>query len=214
MPTTKTASPRKATARKTAGRKAPVRKTAKRKPLSKEAKAKLAKNLVKARAARAAKRVASGAPPPKPKRQPGAPRAPRDDATREAQAARTARTKLVKTYLESLQTETGEPVWMSAMLNGPGLPGGRSNDPDKIEEAANVVESQIPTTVDPLKRLKLIKKLREWRALVERLREEGDGPEAEFIRVGKEWCAENGYTYAIMRDIGVPAAVLKEAEIE
>lgn len=203
----------------TAAKKAPAKKaTAKRRPLSPEARAKLAQNLVKARAARAAKAKANPRPPVT-KRGGGRRAGPLSPETAASQRERTERTKVVKTYLATLIGADGSVTEapMTTVLTGiPGIKAGKSNDPDRIEAAADVIESQIPATLDPLKRLKQIRRMRTLRELVVRLRDtNGNGdPTHGFIGVGKEWCEERGYTYFDMRDFGVPAAILKEAGIE
>jgi hypothetical protein len=77
------------------------------------------------------------------------------------------------------------------------------------------LQQQIDTEGDPVKRLELIQRRLD---LEDRLASEQDQPdletlEAEFVAVAANYASRKDITYTAFRELGVPAAALKQAGI-
>lgn len=93
---------------------------------------------------------------------------------------------------------------------------GRRLSRDEVERRLVAVREQIAAEADPVKRLDLIQKRLD---LEERLAEQaGDVDltklEAEFVSSAKGYAERKGISYSAFREAGVPAAVLKAADIK
>lgn len=91
---------------------------------------------------------------------------------------------------------------------------GRKRTPDSINARLATIETQLEDA-DPLKRLQLIQ---ERLDLGNELDAMNDGPELkaledEFVSVARSYAARKGITYTAFRELGVPAATLKRADI-
>jgi hypothetical protein len=111
-------------------------------------------------------------------------------------------------YLEELeQGRNGT----SAITLGPGW---RTSDPDEIEARANELVVEMAQEPSVIKRLKMTQRARDLLDHADRLRGEPDeDARAFFIEHAAAWAEANGISYGAFRDMGVPAAVLKEAGI-
>jgi len=93
----------------------------------------------------------------------------------------------------------------------------RGPKPDKksLTKRLNDLEGQIGSEDDPAKRLELVQKRID---LEERLADIDNKPaaeqlEKEFVKVAAEYGERKGISYSAWREIGVPASVLKQAEV-
>ncbi|MET0428101.1 MAG: hypothetical protein ABW026_06340 [Microvirga sp.] len=91
---------------------------------------------------------------------------------------------------------------------------GRKRTADTIKKRLEVVESLL-VEASPIDELRLIQ---ERRDLTEELSTVGTGVdlgalEAEFVQIAASYGARQGISYSSWREIGVPAAVLKQAGI-
>ena len=94
----------------------------------------------------------------------------------------------------------------------------RGPKPDKksLTKRLNDLEGQIGSEDDPAKRLELVQKRID---LEERLADIDNKPaaeqlEKEFVKVAAEYGERKGISYSAWREIGVPASVLKQAEVK
>ena len=108
--------------------------------------------------------------------------------------------KAVKDYLQALD------------LNRPKR--GRKRTPESIQKRLDVVNESIPTA-DPVARLSLIQERNDLEVELDQLTVETDITDLEkaFTKVAKSYSERKGISYPAWREIGVPAAVLKEAGI-
>lgn len=93
---------------------------------------------------------------------------------------------------------------------------GRRVSKDELERRMVTVREQIAAESDPVKRLDLIQKRLD---LEERFAEQGRDLdlaqlEAEFVSSAKGYAERKGISYSAFREAGVPAAVLKAADIK
>ena len=91
---------------------------------------------------------------------------------------------------------------------------GRKRTPDSIKKRLSAIDEQLESA-DPLGELRLIQ---ERRDLVVELETMGDAVdlgtiEDAFVKVAASYSARQGISYAAWREVGVPAAVLKRANI-
>jgi hypothetical protein len=91
---------------------------------------------------------------------------------------------------------------------------GRKRTPDSIRKRLERIESEI-SDADPLKRLQLIQ---ERLDLQDELAASGTTVdlselEADFVKAAKGYAERKSISYAAWRELGVPAATLKEAGI-
>lgn len=119
---------------------------------------------------------------------------------KDALAIGRAEGRTVRAYLEALEA------------NRPKR--GRKRTKESIAARLEVLEVEM-ASADPLKRLQLAQ---EELDLTEELARMDEGVdlgdlEAEFVKVAKSYASRKGISYAAFRQIGVPAATLKEAEI-
>ena len=115
---------------------------------------------------------------------------------KQALAEGRAQGKAVREYLKALQSERRSP--------------GRK--PTKTPEQ---LQAEIDAEPDPAKRLDLIQKRLD---VEERLAADAEAPdidalEREFIKVAKPYAERKGISYTAFRELGVSAAVLKQAGI-
>jgi hypothetical protein len=117
-----------------------------------------------------------------------------------ALAAGRAESRAVKDYLEALEA------------NRPRR--GRKRTPESIQKRLDVIAETIPTA-SPISRLSLIQERNDLEAEFEHLGDEVDisGLEKAFTKVARSYSERKGIRYSAWREIGVPAAVLKEAGI-
>ena len=90
-----------------------------------------------------------------------------------------------------------------------------TDDPAVVDEAANAIEARADEATSRIVELKLRQRVANLRTEAQALRdvETGEDAEAQFIAVGASWAEQNGITYEVFREMGVPARVLKEAGI-
>jgi uncharacterized protein YicC (UPF0701 family) len=91
---------------------------------------------------------------------------------------------------------------------------GRKRTPDSIRKRLERIESEIGDA-DPLKRLQLIQErldLQDELAASETTVDISE-LEAEFVKAAKGYAERKSISYAAWRELGVPAATLKEAGI-
>lgn len=91
---------------------------------------------------------------------------------------------------------------------------GRKRTPESISKRLATIETEI-ADADPLGELKLVQ---ERRDLTAELAAMGQGvdvgeTEAAFVEVAAEYSRRQGISYSSWRDVGVPAAVLRQAGI-
>ncbi len=126
------------------------------------------------------------------------PKGPLSDAHKAALAAGRTEGKVVRDYLEALRT------------NKPKR--GRKRTADTIQARLDAIEAELEAT-DALTELRL---LQERRDLQKELETKDTGVdiaalEAEFVKIAKSYSARQGIAYATWRDVGVEAAVLRQA---
>ena len=101
-----------------------------------------------------------------------------------------------------------------AALNEEKKPG-RKLDPETLQQRIDETQQQVDAETDPAKRVELIQKRLDYE---EKLANTGEQVDLEtlqkdFVKAAKEYSERKGITYSAWREAGVPAAVLKEAEI-
>ena len=91
---------------------------------------------------------------------------------------------------------------------------GRKRTPDSIKKRIATIDDQL-TTADPLSELRLVQEKRNLSDELASMDTQVDlgSLEASFIGVAASYSARQGISYAAWRDVGVPAAVLKQAGI-
>ena len=119
---------------------------------------------------------------------------------KEALAVGRAEGRAIRAYLEALES------------NRPKR--GRKRTKESINARLVVLAEQIEEA-DPLKRLQLAQEELDLSEELERMDQGTDLSElqVEFVRVAHSYAARKGISYAAFREVGVPAAVLKEAGI-
>ncbi|MGF1595412.1 MAG: hypothetical protein ACFCVK_00530 [Acidimicrobiales bacterium] len=127
-------------------------------------------------------------------------KSPMSEDHKEALAVGRAEGRAVRAYLEAL--ESSKPKR------------GRKRTKESINSRLDRIDVEL-VEADPLKRLQLTQ---EQLDLTEELAGMEGGTdigelENEFTKVAKGYAARKGITYAAFRQIGVPAAVLKKANI-
>jgi hypothetical protein len=115
---------------------------------------------------------------------------------KQALAEGRAQGKAVRDYLMALQTQKRTP--------------GRkpSTTPEELQR-------RIDAETDPAKRLELVQRRLD---VTERLANDSDEPdldvlEARFVKVARSYAERKGISYTAFREVGVPAATLKQAGI-
>jgi hypothetical protein len=128
------------------------------------------------------------------------PKNPLSDEHKAAMAAGRIEGRVVREYLDALRT------------NKPKR--GRKRTPDSIKAKLASIEEALQTA-DPLDELRLIQERRDLTAELESMGTTVDisALEAEFVKVAKAYSERQGIAYATWRDVGVEAAVLKQAGI-
>lgn len=108
--------------------------------------------------------------------------------------------KAVRNYLQTLEQD-----------------GRRSSNltPDQLNAKIHELESRIQSESDPASRVELIQKRLD---LEEQLKSASDGPDPEelekgFVEAAKEYSERKGISYTAWRELGVPAATLREAGV-
>lgn len=106
--------------------------------------------------------------------------------------------RVVRQYLEAL--ETSKPKR------------GRKRTPESIQKRLDKIQQLVPTA-DPTKRLSLIQERIDLEGELASMTESVDlsALEKAFVEVAKRYSETKGVSYAAWREVGVPAAVLKEA---
>lgn len=91
---------------------------------------------------------------------------------------------------------------------------GRKRTPESIEKRLGAIESEL-AGADGLKRLTLVQERIDLQAELANAGETVDlsDLEADFAKVAKGYGDRKGIVYAAWREVGVPAAVLKQAGI-
>ena len=117
-----------------------------------------------------------------------------------ALAAGRAEGRAVKDYLQALEDSRPKR--------------GRRRTPDSIQKRLDTIEEAIETA-DPMTRLALIQERNDLTVELANMSDETDISELEsaFAKVAKAYSERKGIGYAAWREIGVPAAVLKDAGI-
>jgi uncharacterized protein YicC (UPF0701 family) len=117
-----------------------------------------------------------------------------------ALAAGRAEGRAVKDYLQALENSRPKR--------------GRRRTPDSIQKRLDTIEESIPTA-NPMTRLSLIQERNDLTLELDNMADETDISELEkaFTNVAKAYSERKGIGYAAWREIGVPAAVLKDAGI-
>lgn len=126
------------------------------------------------------------------------PKGPLSAEHKAALAAGRTEGKIVRDYLEALRT------------NKPKR--GRKRTVDTIQARLAAIETELEDT-DALNELRLIQ---ERRDLQKELETKDTGVditalEADFVKIAKSYSARQGIAYATWRDVGVEAAVLRQA---
>lgn len=121
---------------------------------------------------------------------------------KEAMAIGRAQTQIVRDYIGAIARQ--EASKNRGRLNPEKLKG-------RILEAAQLFQ----TETDPIRKLDLLKKQREWTEKLQQWRDTEITPELEqaFIDVAADYADRNGYSYTDFRALGVTAAVLRQAGI-
>lgn len=119
---------------------------------------------------------------------------------KDALAAGREQSRAVKRYLEALEVHRPRR--------------GRKRTPESIQKQLDSIEAKL-AQADPLTRLNL---LQDRIDLQNELAAAGDSfdvteLEADFIRAAKAYGERKGISYAVWREVGVDAAVLKQAGI-
>ena len=122
------------------------------------------------------------------------------DEHKEALAVGRAEGRAVRAYLEALEAHRPKR--------------GRKRTPASITARLEAIDAELEEA-DPLRRLQLIQ---ERLDLTDELQAMGDGNElegleAEFVSVAGSYAQRKGITYTAFRELGVPAAVLRRADI-
>lgn len=111
-----------------------------------------------------------------------------------------AQSKAVRDYLEMLQKD-----------------GRRSSNlsPDQINAKIHELSTRIEEEPNPATRLELVQKRLD---LEEQLKSAGDGPapdalEKSFVEAASDYSERKGISYSAWREVGVPAATLREAGV-
>ena len=122
------------------------------------------------------------------------------DAHKEALKAGREQGRIVREYLEALDA------------NKPKR--GRKRTPESIQKRLSTIEEQL-TSTDPLSGLLLRQERQNLHAELANTSEPVDmaGLEDAFARVAAEYGKRKGISYAVWREVGVDAAVLKRAGI-
>lgn len=91
---------------------------------------------------------------------------------------------------------------------------GRKRTPESIKKRIDVLESEI-ATASLAKRVDLVQERRDLERELGRADDKADLQELEkeFVKVAKPYSERKGIEYGTWREIGVPAAVLKQAGI-
>lgn len=91
---------------------------------------------------------------------------------------------------------------------------GRKRTAESIRARLNAVLEEIPSA-SPLDELKLIQERRDLESELAAMTKTSDlaDLEAEFVKVAKRYGGRKGISYGSWREVGVPAAVLKQAGI-
>lgn len=92
---------------------------------------------------------------------------------------------------------------------------GRQVDPHKKFGEISRKLTDLDVVLTPVARLQLVQERMDMFKLIERAEASADIEplQKEFIAGAKEWSEDRGISYAAWREVGVPAAVLKEAGI-
>lgn len=88
-----------------------------------------------------------------------------------------------------------------------------TDDPDVVERAALTIRARADNAQSSLRELELRQRARTLEAAARRMRTADDSAVDGFIEHGAKYSIEYGVEYATWREIGVPAAVLKQAGI-
>lgn len=120
---------------------------------------------------------------------------------KQALAEGRAASRAVRGYLEALETHKPRR--------------GRKRTPESIRRRLEAIERELSGEIDPLARLHLIQ---ERMDLEEEMGQLSDGVdlgtlEAEFVEVAATYSARKGISYTAWRELGVPAEVLKRANV-
>ncbi|MDP8932441.1 MAG: hypothetical protein M3O70_28815 [Actinomycetota bacterium] len=119
---------------------------------------------------------------------------------KEALARGRQEAKVVRNYLEALHTDRQR---------------GRPSDRQSLQARIERLQSQINEEPNATRRVELIQQRLDSERRLARLEETTDREslERDFIEVAKSYSERRGITYSAWREVGVPAAVLREAEI-
>lgn len=119
---------------------------------------------------------------------------------KEALAVGRAEGRAIRAYLEALES------------NRPKR--GRKRTKESITARLEALSAQLESA-DPLKRLQLAQEELDLTEELERMDQGTDlnELETEFVKVARSYAQRKGITYAAFREVGVSAAVLKEAGI-
>jgi hypothetical protein len=128
------------------------------------------------------------------------PKGPMTDDHKAALAVGRSESKAVRDYLEALKA------------NKPKR--GRKRTPESIARRLEAIEAELLDT-DPLGELKLIQERMDLQEELESMDTGVDitALEAEFVTVAGSYSQRQGISYAAWREVGVDAAVLKQAGI-
>lgn len=118
-------------------------------------------------------------------------------------------------YLDAVDTGTASKRGVSLGAIGNGLPAWTSN-PDDVEQAIKLMRERA-TIGTAVQRLKRTQRVIELERSLESLRDEGGGVDevqSFFVEHAHAWATEHRIGYAAFRAMGVPVAVLNEADID
>jgi hypothetical protein len=92
---------------------------------------------------------------------------------------------------------------------------GRRGDRGSVEKRIADVQRRIDDEPDPSKRVELIQRRLDLEGQLIAMQEEGDlgALEQGFVEAAAEYSERKGISYTAWREVGVPAAVLKQAGV-
>lgn len=122
------------------------------------------------------------------------------DAHKAAMSVGRAEGKIVRDYLEKLRNSKPKR--------------GRKRTPESINDRLSRINAEL-ADANPLDELKLIQERRDLEAELSTLSNQDDLAELqdEFVKVAKSYGDRKGISYGSWREVGVSAAVLKQAGI-
>lgn len=88
---------------------------------------------------------------------------------------------------------------------------GRLNDVDKLMDRLTEIDKMIPEATTGVQRIDMVQERIDLQEALEAINPEY---EARFVEIAAAWAERRGVSYAALREVGVPAHVLRQAGIE